>query len=129
MTETKFTPGPWDVSENAWTDYLGHVHTERFIVTKYDHPQLKRPATIVSMWVGLPNKNDDPSREYIGIDSANARLIAAAPELLEALELLVSFACSRCDWTACSGSQYVEHCPHVENAKQLIAKVKGGPNE
>ena len=102
MAETKHTPGPWTADRQYIEKKMPPGSNRKIIAEVYWHVY----------------------DEY----EANARLIAAAPELLEALELLVSFACSRCDWTACSGSQYVEHCPHVENAKQLIAKAKGKPN-
>lgn len=65
---TKFTPGPWEVSEQEKGDGCEYLN----IVSEY--------GTIVGdegIWVP-PTK---------GTNSANATLIAAAPELLSALQL------------------------------------------
>lgn len=68
MTEAKHTPGPWFVEvgndPSAWANYFPKVVTEKYIV------------------VGTEGMYGD--RET---DLANARLIAAAPEMLEALNL------------------------------------------
>jgi hypothetical protein len=63
---TKHTPGPWrtDVSDPAFVNY--DVRTDDTI--------------ICTMGIEMPTEEE----------AANARLIAAAPELLEALEDLVN---------------------------------------
>lgn len=61
MSEFKGTPGPWEAYDNDQ-----YIRSEGRCVAKLD-------------WV----VRDD-------LDKANARLIAAAPDLLEALEYLVS---------------------------------------
>ena len=70
-TQNKFTPGPWGVSSST------------MIVATTD----KRDMPIIG------NLFDLMGVSSIGLDEtrANARLIAAAPELLEALHLLASF--------------------------------------
>ena len=108
--ETKHTPGKWAVKTYEWTDYLGHVHTERTIVTASDHPQLKRPVSVVSRRPALPEKDDFYCCDLIDIEPADAQLIACAPELLEALESFCGTAPS--DW--------------MEKRNRLIAKAKGG---
>ena len=63
--ETKHTPGPWNIVESNKIDEEAHIQTD-----------LK---SICRMWIQMDSQ-----------DMANARLIAAAPELLEALKALVA---------------------------------------
>lgn len=104
---TAHTPGPWRAELNAPTAAMpGHI-----ICTDDDvrHP-------VASLWVGGGTKGK-PTQV------ANAHLIAAAPELLEALEVAVLLMeeDGRCD------------CPEVENgpcalcfARAAIGKATGG---
>ncbi len=66
MTNLKHTPGPWQRAnrESISTAYLYGPNSKRFIATVYNSPC-------------------DPDEQ-----EANAHLIAAAPEMLEALETL-----------------------------------------
>lgn len=59
--ETKHTPGPWNIVESNKVDEESHIQTD-----------LK---SICRLWIQMD-----------GQDMANARLIAAAPELLDALK-------------------------------------------
>lgn len=69
MGSAKHTPGPWFVS---------HVSDQRCEVGTADNPEM------VTVWGGKCAKNI-PADQV----AANALLIAAAPELLEALKALV----------------------------------------
>lgn len=97
------TPGPWGIKRINYGAY--HVG----------------PATL-----------ERPSREAIdyaaksGLDllarrTANARLIAAAPDLLDMCERLLGFA-----WHYGSTSGVVAGGDMLAQAKALIAQVKGG---
>lgn len=79
MSAAKHTPGPWTFSRS---DQFGDA---RFYVAQADGapytPHYSDVATLIAETV--------PS-ERVSIQEANARLIAAAPELLEALKDLMA---------------------------------------
>lgn len=74
MSDTKFTPGPWSFSR--WEQF----GDTRFYVAQADGapytPNYSDVATLIAETV---------SGERVAVQEANARLIAAAPELFEAL--------------------------------------------
>ena len=85
MSEIKPTPGPWEL----W----GHANPSQVISS---------PAGFVAQTLG-------------NNDKANARLIAAAPELLEALQELAD----------CGAEAWGEDRPCVRIAREVIAKATG----
>jgi hypothetical protein len=95
MTD-KHTPGPWK---------YGHYGFAFWVGPEFNHPH-------VCVVGDRRGENDDPNRE-------NARLIAAAPDLLESCKALVSLVLYGAeDW------QNV-----VKNARAAIAKATGGVND
>jgi len=90
MSETKWTPGPWIFSGLSSTG-IGYVNA--------------RLQTIAQAW-------DFPEAE------ANARLIAAAPDLLEALESAMRWIGSLTDWEGAGD-------PDVDKWREALAKAKG----
>ena len=68
MTDETHTPGPWQLEPNGacWDLYAPAVRSERHCIL------------IGMTWLG------------VGEHSANARLCASAPELLEALEAMLA---------------------------------------
>lgn len=73
MTDTKHTPGPWVIN------YDGGIWTEPTEIDKHSRP-------ICSFrWGSFKEFNE-------GNNAANARLIAAAPEMLDALKALTDEA-------------------------------------
>lgn len=93
MNPQKHTPGPWrthDVQPEIWT---------RQVWTDESH------GSVMIATTG-------------GVDKeANARLIAAAPELLAALKALVEWAAFTGGWEA----------PCWDDARAAIKKAEGGP--
>ena len=71
MSKFKHTPGPWKVDPN----YPHDIQTESGVI--------EIATTSIALSGGLPAKYEDRK--------ANARLIAAAPELLEALQDAVEY--------------------------------------
>lgn len=90
MSTAKHTPGPWVVQE----------YSDGFGVSAIADDDLEAICTMI-----VPINGDEES---------NARLIAAAPELLEALELALSF-----DKPDYKGGW-------EQKARAAIAKAKGG---
>lgn len=76
---TKFTPGPWHVSAISQHDGSVSIAKDRFVVCL-----VTNAASIFDVVQG-----HTPEAQF-----ANARLIASAPELLEALEIMIVGACA-----------------------------------
>jgi hypothetical protein len=100
---TKFTPGPWSYSEVSWDGGLYIKPSGHDVVL----------AEIWGLEYPFPDADDEAR--------ANAALIAAAPELLEALEKTVELA-----WRDHVSDEEQAIC---ESADFLIAKVKGKNHE
>lgn len=92
--ETKHTPGPWDVDE-----------------CRYGFAVYARKSGDAVV------KTEDVEGRYGAIDNeADARLIAAAPELLEALTEIVA---------AADGDGWKQLDPSFAAARAAIAKARG----
>jgi len=108
--ETKHTPGKW---------YIHERYPNSYAIIADDADGVRTNIA----WLG---QSADKSYDE---NLANARLISKAPELLEALEMLVSRECAGCE----IGKKHkfnVEICSQIDcftfERKQLIARVKGG---
>lgn len=97
MAKTKFTPGPWSI--------FGPLSD------KYDPAYRVSAERTLSLTVSAC-----PDGFVQGENKANAHLIAAAPELYEALELLLS-----------AQGQMEEKA--IKMAKVALAKARGEENE
>ena len=98
---SKFTPGPWHLrlSNNA-TPHIEHGDCFRDEVGELDNRICVMPAEIVQSFNSF----------------ANAQLIAAAPELLEALQAIVNSA---------AANQAAVIYPLIDDARAAIAKATG----
>lgn len=84
------TPGPWQVVVDERPHKHGGKHIERRIFTTWEHPQLKACWPVVNMSIGVGEREGDRAISFVHLDEADARLIAAAPDLLEALQALLA---------------------------------------
>ena len=112
---SKHTPGPWQVITDEHPHFAGGKHIERRIFTAWDHPQMKGPTGVVNLSIGIGAEKGDKARPLVSISEADARLIAAAPDLLAALQ---AFA-----------DEIVPNNPNDPlwvNARAAIAKATGG---
>ena len=100
MSKHKHIPGPWEFDEaGSWKDGK-RTSTEYFV---------RRPGDDVAIASDIidPANDDQPSK-------ANAHLITAAPDLLEALESIVKCL------------EYSDDAPaRMDMARAAIAKAKG----
>lgn len=97
----KHTPGPWKVIERGTT-----THPDRFGRTT------GRKEVFINGADGLGSI----AKMYVGHDGADARLIAAAPELLEALQTWIA---------ACDTGTHTDINQAREQARAAIAKATG----
>lgn len=105
MTNAKHTPGPWEhVEAEGFNRIVGLQGEALFLVGMYGQFGRQGP---------LPNRNTHIAS--IAEEAANARLIAAAPELLDALEAALPFI-----------DGHKINSAHVcETARAAIAKARG----
>lgn len=110
MTEAKHTPGPWHYD---WTQKVNGV------IQSYAVGPARRPLDEIDHIDTIVEVDNDTNNA-----EANARLIAAAPELLEALEQSL-------DWTVDfiesgdAGFWDVDKDENVIRMRSAIAKAKG----
>ena len=109
--KTKHTPGPWTVTDVANEQWNGPGYWVAHLDLGPHRSEAAWPdaSATVSPCLGLAGQ--PVSKETI---EANARLIAAAPDMLAALERLV-----------CCVSHMGEH-PAVVNAHDVIMKARRG---
>ena len=91
MTETKHTPGPWEARKvTGWGSDLviSSPNWPKPVATLVHHPDCYYSHVIKDGWVTFKETPEGEARksEVEQVFNANARLIAAAPELLEAVK-------------------------------------------
>ena len=99
------TPAPWLIEWNTAQGGEGH-----YITDSKDMAELSRIAAVLF--------HDDTDGET----RANARLIAAAPDLLEIARAIVAI----CDIGKYADMACMEGSPLVDAARDAIAKAEGG---
>lgn len=100
----KYSPAPWNIEEHA-----GYARTYRFVICA---PNYDNRVAVISL--------NGEARGDNAIAQANARLIASAPDLLEALEILVEHAMEKYPHFESQRGQ-----EEIKSARDVIAKVKG----
>lgn len=101
MNEAKHTPGPWCTHRNGFSSV--------YIEARVGGGMLQEVACC-----GPTNEGSDQQE-------ANARLIAAAPELLDALRGLLAL-----EEENLRGYDDIDVCAEVQFARAAIAKAEGG---
>ena len=108
----KHTPGPWEVQEGA--ECCFHRGNRYSITLPIDRGITE---TIAEVWPGSDER-----------DKADALLIAAAPDLLEALETITLYlAEAHAEDKAVDhyGDETCSYCEGIKAAEAAIAKAKG----
>ena len=104
MSGASHTPGPWEIGNPERGDHRFYVYCDNAL------------GTAVAATVFEHDMTGWPEATRL----ANARLIAAAPELLEALEIAAERECS--SWCAESVGEHTKACKRNRTA---IAKARG----
>lgn len=112
MTHATHTPGPWVAT--GWNNLTVNAICG-------DWPDANE-YTIVLM-TGGPSLNS--GRQELEVMQANARLIAAAPDLLAALETLLEQAKATSAWDDAQSGEDQPMLDAVTAAQTAIAKTKG----
>ena len=116
-TELKHTPGPWElVPPNHW--YIGSGWGVR--AKTPEGPGWPTPSATGYYAMCTPPPH---GKEKVREQEANARLIAAAPDLLEALKSLVEYGEGNED-----PDVFPEEHLRLNSARAAIAKVEGKSN-
>lgn len=129
MSTVKHTPGPWDWFESMpGRPYLATPSRGRLYVMGFERKGMQGATPVFARWQGI---DEGAERERLGgvmCDGVHlkdgrmhpdARLIAAAPELLEALLELAS----------AGAEAWGEDRPCVREARAAIAKATGTTTE
>lgn len=102
---SQHTPGPWVVCSGGSNLRTGKYEIDEYFVCRGDYDSAIA-ADIIDPMTGKPS-------------AANARLIAAAPELLDALEDMAAQHLCGCNHPAC------KNCERDAVCRSVIAKAKG----
>lgn len=113
MTEFKGTPGPWCLAETESSVSYGDEDGPQ--LTSWQDIGVFETGAAVAIVLGFDEER--PGRD--AVSDANARLIAAAPRLLKALQGVIFLAeCGAADGAPDHGS--------IAEAKAALAEVLGG---
>lgn len=103
---SEHTPGPWMVR----TENCAHPELQQQVV--HQHPNERFPTLVATVY--------DSNRVGESIDDT-AHLIAAAPDLLEALEWLVR----ECEESEDTRGNWQDYCAAKDAARAALAKARG----
>ena len=112
MSDTKFTPGPWRISPHY--DEKGKMHPSRWRGIYEPVPGQELGSLSCVLSIGIEGNVEDA---WLQTSQANADLIAAAPELYEALDRWFPFIETE--------EGYAPSKPWVEKARAALAKARG----
>lgn len=121
--KAKHTQGPWTV-ENCVSEELLDI------ILDYEVPRAASPVLIGTTF--FDEKDDPEPRIKLGEAKANARLMAAAPDLLEACEaairtLDVAIRAGLHGWDGPTENEIVKNHSTMQVLVAAVAKAKGAP--
>lgn len=125
-TKPKHTPGPWKFTEVNQSDggKLLIVDTDAPNANGFK-PEHARSVAIMTGRVYHNSEDQFFDAENLATSKANAHLIAAAPELKEAVEALFEEFYSSGQWIVCQGNNPDRAGAVLQQARNAIAKAEG----
>ncbi|WMT85607.1 hypothetical protein NO932_11775 [Pelagibacterium sp. 26DY04] len=133
MSEHKFTPGPWKRGDcDSWIIWASGYASTDWIRCEPGPEAVCVASLDVPAWAQV--ETDGVTREaWLAEASATADLIAAAPEMLEALEPLGEHATMRAvdmpEWRDRDMVQIVVTIGQLRAIRNALAKATGGPHD
>lgn len=114
---TKHTPGPWQAKYTSGAGLSVHANVSKALGPRYsnDCPVYHLGTDSTGLSIAYELWTQFPRAEWDAMQQANARLIAAAPELLDAL-VDVMF----------QHVPFSNKADYAERARAAIAKATGG---
>jgi len=109
------TPGPWEAKFTSGAGLSVHANVSKALGPRYSHdcPIYHTASDSVGLSIAYELWTQFPRAEWEAMQQANARLIASAPELLEALEQCES-------WVHENAPKYIK-----DDIRAALAKATG----
>lgn len=115
MSDFKYTPGPWEAKYTSGAGLSVHANVNKALGPRYssDCPIYHMGTEYCGLSISYELWTQFPREEWDVMQRANAQLISAAPDLLEALQRIV-------EWDD-AGLALTED--HITQAKDAITKA------
>lgn len=119
---SKHTLGPWHVEHASSWPFDIRIEPSVVTMTRVAFSSKQRTLDDVRAAVGFPGGDPQRIREMVAVQEANANLIGAAPELLDALKDIVkAYRTARVDL----GYDDDGESDSIDLAERIIAKAEG----
>jgi hypothetical protein len=116
MTQAKHTPGPWNIGMRSGANSN--------LIYAYNGAEQHDDDSICSVYGMYQHTEIENQKEGVGL--ANARLIAAAPELLDELKAVEAHLHAYVEAIEWGGGAASKSAERLASVRKAIAKAEGG---